>query len=149
MSDTSVNIRQAEPSDTTVIAALGGQLGYPTSHDEAEERLTEIFKNKDQVVYVAEIEGDEVVGWIHVFGTQHLVMEPFAEIGALIVDESHRSLGVGRALVTKVEEWVLNHGYTCIRVRSNTTRDRAKVFYERLGYECQKTQSVFAKTFSE
>ena len=149
MSDTSVTIRQAEPSDATVIAALGGQLGYPTSHDEAKERLTATFKNKDQVVYVAEIEGEDVAGWVHVFGTHRLVMEPFAEIGALIVDESHRSLGVGRALVTKAEEWALNHGYTYIRVRSNTIRDRAKVFYERLGYQCQKTQNVFAKAFSE
>jgi GNAT superfamily N-acetyltransferase len=149
MSNPSLNIRQAVPSDAEIIAKLGTQLGYPTSQAEAEKRLTVIIKQADQAIYVAEIEGIGGVGWIHIAEMHLLVMEPHAEIVGLVTDESHRSSGIGSALVATAEEWALNRGYNCIRVRSNLVRTRAHTFYEKLGYQCQKTQHAFVKSLSK
>jgi GNAT superfamily N-acetyltransferase len=139
-------IRQALLSDAKAIANLAGQLGYPTTPREARERLVVTVERKDQVVYVAEALDNGVVGWIHVFGTDRLVTDPFAEIGGLIVDEAHRGAGVGKSLLEQAETWARDQGHRVLRVRSNIVREGARAFYESMGYRCAKTSHVFDKS---
>ena len=101
--------------------------------------------NVVETVYVAAGADGAVVGWVHVFLAHRLVAEPFAEIGGLVVDESCRVYGVGRALMETAEAWAQERGYPQVRVRSNTIRVGAFAFYQRLGYQCIKTQNVFVK----
>lgn len=140
-----MKVRLATLVDIEAIAALAGQLGYPTSSEEMGVRLLAILERPDQGVYVATGADGAVVGWVHVFLTHRLVAESFAEIGGLVVDEPCRARGVGRALIEMVEAWSRERGYSCVRVRSNTVRVGAFAFYERLGYQCVKTQNVFVK----
>lgn len=48
-----------------------------------------------------------MIGWIHVFGAHRVEAEPFAEIAALVVDETRRGRGTGAALVEAAAEWRL------------------------------------------
>lgn len=140
-----IEIRSANRADEEAIANLAGQLGYPSSVHETRERLVEILEDGDQAVFVAESADKEVVGWVHVFKTQRLIVEPFVEIGGLIVGEGLRGLGVGKALLAAAEAWVQGSEFTSIRVRSNVIREGAHSFYERLGYSRVKQQNVFYK----
>ena len=141
-------IRSAKRADEEVIATLAGQLGYPSSVCEIRERLVEILEDGDQAVLVAESAEKEVVGWVHVFKAQRLIVDPFVEIGGLIVGEGQRGSGVGKALLAAAEAWAQDHGVSGMRVRSNVIRAGAHNFYERLGYCCVKRQNVFYKTIS-
>ena len=52
-----------------------------------------------------------VVGWVH--GTEQELLESGqrCEILGLVVDPAYRSQGVGRRLVTAVEQWAARLGY--------------------------------------
>ncbi len=140
-----ITIRSAVLADAPQLAPLAGQLGYPSTVEQVAARLREILRDEDHLVLVAEREGAGIVGYIEVFPFPVLAHDPRVEIGSLIVDESYRSLGVGRLLVNRGEEWARARGYKESGVRSNVIRDRAHKFYEGLGYRVNKTQKSFRK----
>ncbi|OGO33713.1 MAG: hypothetical protein A2Z16_00420 [Chloroflexi bacterium RBG_16_54_18] len=140
-----MRIRQASTADITEIVELSDQLGYPTNVDLVSHRLAEILNKPEHVVWIAELESGAVVGWVHVTRTTWLEIDPFAEIGGLVVDAAHRSQGIGKALLDKAEAWALENSLSSLRVRSNVIRSRAHHFYEEAGYNIIKSQHVFEK----
>jgi GNAT superfamily N-acetyltransferase len=138
-------IRIATLADSERISVLSGQLGYPTTPDEARARLGVILDDPDEIVLVAE-SGGAVAGWLHLFIRQTLDTERQAEIAGLVVDENFRSATLGRQLVARAEAWARGRGVRLMRVRSRVTRERAHKFYHSLGYETVKDQRVFQKT---
>ena len=144
-----MKIRQASTSDITAIVDLSDQLGYPTSAEQAAIRMAEILNKPDHVVWIAELEPGAVVGWVHVTRTTWLEIDPFAEIGGLVVDAAHRCKGIGKALLDKAEAWALENGLSSLRVRSNVIRSRAHHFYEKAGYSIIKSQYVFEKKLDD
>jgi len=52
----------------------------------------------------------------------------YAEIVSLVVSESARGQGIGKALVLAAESWA-NTRVNKIRVRANSTREEAHDFY--------------------
>jgi GNAT superfamily N-acetyltransferase len=138
-------IRLARLEDAEALAPLCGQLGYPSTAEEVLERLRRILADPLQAVYVAEIEGPRLVGWIHVFPHLTVESDPCAELGGLVVEERHRGRGVGGRLMEQAEKWARERGYRALTLRSNVLRARAHAFYERLGYASPKSQRVFSK----
>lgn len=142
----SLIIRPAEPMDAEALARLTGQLGYPVTVEEVVERLRQAQSLPEwQAVLVAVLPDGRVVGWIQVHRVVFLGGAPFTEIGGLVVDETCRRMGIGRALVRAAEEWTLQHGMVDVSVRSNIIRDGAHAFYRQLGYRLVKTQYTFHK----
>jgi len=140
-----MTIRPASPEDATVIALLATQLGYPNTPEEIATRLQDVLAQPGSEVLVALDDDGTVIGYGHVFGAHRVDTEPFAEIGALVVDETRRSRGTGAALVAAMEAWAIEHGYREMRVRSNVIRERAHAFYDRMGFGRVKRQQVFAR----
>jgi ribosomal protein S18 acetylase RimI-like enzyme len=140
-----MKIRRARQSDAARIAALSGQLGYPTSNREMAERLKRALRMRDGACLVAETQEDGVVGWIHVSVTPMLEVEPRAEVNGLVVDEEVRSRGAGARLLDAAEAWARRMRCKGMSVRSNVIRERAHGFYLRQGYEHYKTQKAFRK----
>lgn len=149
-------IRRAVPEDASAIAELSRQLGYPSTPDEVASRLEALSPSALDAVFVATREVDDarapapaggarVIAWLHVFGRTMIESAPCAEIGGLVVHESERARGVGRALVAEAESWAAARGYATIRVRSNVVREDAHRFYAARGYRTSKTQTVFVK----
>jgi len=139
-----VTVRVASVGDAEAIARLAGQLGYPTEDEMLRKRLSALLGSTLDSVYVAEADGS-VVGWIHVFASVRLESVAMAEIGGLIVDESHRGRGVGERLVEEAEGWAQRLGLSRIRVRTRATRTEAHRFYAREGYRRAKLQHVLDK----
>ena len=140
-----VTIRPAMPSDVPRLAILSAQLGYPTTEAEVHERLLAILLEENDALWVAEAPGGSVVGWVHVHLGQMLVEAPLAMVWGLVVDEAHRSQGIGAALMHQVEQWARERGCWAVSVNSNVIRERAHAFYKRLGYTHTKTQMVLRK----
>jgi GNAT superfamily N-acetyltransferase len=89
------------------------------------------------------------VGWIHVFTTLRLETDAFAEIGGLVVAESHRGREIGKRLLDSAEHWVIQRGMPRLRVRSRASRSGAHRFYEQSGFIRTKVQSVFDKRLGD
>ncbi len=131
--------------DAERIAALAGQLGYPSTTHQVRRRIERIRGRPDHRALVAETADGEVVGWLHVFVSRLLESDSFAEIGGLVVDENHRGSGVGKLLMQHAESWARARGCRTVRLRSNVIRKDAHTFYTKLGYHVTKMQYAFAK----
>jgi GNAT superfamily N-acetyltransferase len=141
-----VNLRTPRAIDGPGLVALVSELGYSATSEQMRDRL-EIARSDPQcAVFVAE--SDSIVGWIHVVRSLTLESGVCSEIRGLVVAESHRGQGIGRALVGAAENWAAGHGCTNIRVRTNVVRDDAQAFYLKLGYAVSKTQRVFDKSLA-
>lgn len=141
-------IRAPEPRDHVRIAELAGQLGYKASAPEVARRLAAMQGSSDHAMFIAETPEGGAAGWITVFVYRCVESETRAEISGLVVDEKARSLGIGRRLLERAEEWAREKGCAAAGLRSNVIRDRAHAFYERLGYQHVKTQKAFRKSLS-
>ena len=137
-----MTIEIARSADAEALAALAGQLGYPSSAAQITGRLAGF--DADHRVWVARSEG-AVLGWIHAYVARYLVLEPFVEIGGLIVADGARGQGVGPRLIEEACTWARSLGCDRVGVHSNVVREDAHRFYEREGFELEKRQGVFTR----
>ena len=124
-------IREAIKSDAAALASLSGELGYPTTSLQIEDRFDKLSAKSDNGIYVAVI--------------QLLESNQFVEICGLVVAESYRGTGIGTQLVAMAERWTQEKGYNHIRVRTNVLREETRKFYKQVGFQSKKTQEVFDK----
>ncbi len=140
--------RPPRRQDYARLADLAGQLSYPSTAEEIAQRLTVMAGSRDHAVFVAETQEGEIAGWIAVFISRGLEVNPRGEISGLIVDERFRSQAVGKHLLARAEEWTREQGCDVLGLRSNVIRDRAHAFYLREGYQHTKTQKTFRKNLA-
>jgi GNAT superfamily N-acetyltransferase len=139
-------VRDARAADANAIAGLLTQLGYPSDADAVEERLDRLRVVGDRVV-VGELDG-KVVGLAHLQVTPAIERDrPIAKLGALVVDQVHRGQGIGRALVSALEQEARLRGSELLFLTTSERRDDAHAFYERLGLE--HTGRRYGRTLSE
>jgi len=143
---TDIHVRQAHVADASRIANLLTQLGYPTRTDDVPARLSRMTGGDRAAVFVAE-RGGAVVG----VATTHIVSvlnrsHDVAWLTALVVDESMRGSGVGRALVESVEGFARQNGCEWLSVTTHERRTDAHAFYQRIGFE--HTGRRFGKTIT-
>ncbi len=144
-----LRIRPAQLDDAPTLAALAGQLGYPTTPEEMTARLQALAGDDHHVVFVTVEADGQVVGWVHVYLCPLLIAGPEAEIGGLVVDQAHRSRGIGARLVREAGEWARVRDCAGLTVRANVVRERAHAFYRRLGFREVKVQRVFYRSLQE
>jgi len=140
-----INVRVIQPGDIERVAELAKQLGYPVSASLLEERINDLQGPEEVQVYVATNPQGWVVGWLQVAVERLLISPPFAEVRGLVVDQSMHGRGIGGALVQQAEEWSQNCSVDSIRVRTRVERKGAHKFYQGLGFDEVKVQTVFRK----
>jgi N-acetylglutamate synthase-like GNAT family acetyltransferase len=136
-----VSIRKYAPQDAAEVAKLCGQLGYPTSELQLDERMKQMGQRSSLVVAVDNA-SNCIAGWIELLVVTHVFSDMCMEIGGLVVNEGV----IGELLVEAAEEAGRKMRIQRVRVRSNIVRGRAHAFYEQLGYKEVKTSKVFEKT---
>ncbi|UJF21203.1 GNAT family N-acetyltransferase [Shewanella sp. OMA3-2] len=137
-----MNIRPAVLADNHEIERLAHVL-TPAAEPEHQsgDALTLLLNSDGHRIWVADL-GETVVGWLHAYLAVRVGVAPFIEIAGLIVDEQHRSEGIGSKLVAEAIAWAKSVGVT-VRVRSNSKRDATHSFYEAQGFKLLKQQHVF------
>jgi 1-acyl-sn-glycerol-3-phosphate acyltransferase len=138
-------VRAMRPRDAVAVTALGEQLGYVFSVEEARARLREARRRPDQEAWVAEKADGRVVGWAQAGWRSTLAGGAGVEVLGLVVDREERGSGVGTRLMAQVERWAFGRGAAFVRLNSRIQREEAHRFYEKLGYARLKTSHVFAK----
>jgi ribosomal protein S18 acetylase RimI-like enzyme len=131
----SVTIRRAERRDAASVAALLGELGYPSTAEQAAERTDRIAGDPSTSLIVAEVEG-EIAGFgaLHV---QNLVERDHlgCEVAGLVVGQRFRRRGVGEELMKALEVEARSRGSRYLVLNTAHRRADAHAFYEALGYE--------------
>lgn len=127
-------VRDAAPADAEAVAALLGELGYPTPAAEAAARLG---RSGGERVLIAE-RGGRPVGLVALAVAWQLHhAAPVARITALVVTAPARGGGVARRLMERAEELALAAGCEGVELTSARRPDRraAHRLYEWRGYE--------------
>ena len=146
MSDnTELNIRCCKLSDSLVIQKLNAsELGYDYPIAHTEEKLRELLECSSQRIFVAEMSG-EIVGYVHACDYDLIYAPHMKNILGIAVSSEYRRRGIGKALLTAVEEWAHETGADGVRLTSGEERTDAHEFYKCCGYSCNKKQINFSK----
>jgi GNAT superfamily N-acetyltransferase len=131
-----ITVRRATPEDADVAQHLLIELGYQEPVAFLRERIAFFNDGKpDQAVFVAEQDGTGVgilafraFPYFHKRGKQGRVI-------ALVVTESHRGQGVGKALMLHSEQFARECGCHKMELTTGGQREKAHRFYESMGYE--------------
>ena len=145
MNATLTTLRPAILDDTSQLAALSGQLGYPATPQAIADRLRQLLPDQCNMLYVAVLPDKKIVGWVHACKRTLLMVDHFVEIEGLVIDQDYRSQQIGKHLLDEVERWARQNGCTSVYVRSNIIREGAHRFYETNGYKRIKTQHAYRK----
>lgn len=137
-----MNIRPAVLTDKYDIECLAHVL-TPSAESEHEsgDALGLLLNSDGHQIWVADL-GEVIVGWLHAYLAVRVGVAPFIEIAGLIVDEPHRSEGIGSKLVAEAVAWAKSIG-VAVRVRSNSKREATHNFYQAQGFKLLKQQHVF------
>jgi predicted N-acetyltransferase YhbS len=125
-------LRAAQPEDAPRISVLLDQLGWVVPPDKV---VVELSASPTTEVVVAELDR-EVVGLIAVTTRRQFQRAgKLITIDTLVVDERHRSRGIGEQLVGVALEAAARSGAQAVEAVSSLRRVEARRFYERLGFE--------------
>ncbi len=126
-------IRDATDDDATALARLLIELGKPTDPADVPRRLNDL-RVAGGSAYLATQPSGEPLGLMTITSIASLANPgPVAYITALVITESARRRGVGRALVAKAVEWGRERGCVRLTVTSADARAGAHDFYPSCG----------------
>jgi GNAT superfamily N-acetyltransferase len=103
------------------------------------------MNKQGHAVFVAILNGFDIVGWIHLMPRRLIYLPLNAEIGGIVVHREHRRKGIGRSLINFAESWAKEQVFANIVVRSDMARKESHGFYRAIGYSIIKTQNVYTK----
>lgn len=146
MAQDRINVRRASRDDVEALWPLVRDFAtsYVPERGVFEGSFVELISSADTLILVAESSSGELVGYTlaNCHGTL-FANGSVAWIEELMVNQSSRLGGIGRALVMGVEEWAREVPASYI---SLATR-RADAFYDRLGY--QLSANFYKKELSD
>ncbi len=140
-----VKIEPAELADLSDISALCVHFGFPASETALRNRINLIKTYPSQILFVAKDETGKAVGWVHAYEAPSLLSDATVEIGGLVVNQEMRQHGIGKALMTAVEEWAGKRGFTEVLLATRIDREVAQAFYKAIGYEFVHTTHFLSK----
>jgi len=146
-----INIRFAEERDYNPLCVLSEQgdrlhreqlphlFHKPDGPAREWEYIYRLLEDESTALFVTEL-GDNLVGYINVMllrSGSNPLLKPrcYAVIDNLIVDEDHRMMGVGSALMARAETWAKEKGAASMELNVYHFNQAAQALYEQLGYE--------------
>ncbi len=130
-----LEIRDATQGDVEALAGLMTELGYPASAAEMGRRFKEVSADPSYATLVAErdctVLGMALVHLERTYDSEARV----ARIISFVVGSGERGGGVGRRLISAVEDWAEGRGARYVMLTAHTRRDGAHAFYRNVGYE--------------
>lgn len=140
-----IQIRKCEITDAKAIYELNlRELGYDYPYDKTVEKLLQLLKSDKDKILVALI-GNAVVGYVHANDYDVIYAPHMKNIMGIAVSGCCKKKGIGRALLSTVENWARKSGAHGVRLVSGSARTGAHEFYRHCGYTGDKQQINFKK----
>ena len=140
-----IAIREFRQSDREAVLRLAAPLTHGTASWLAPEAVAAAARNwvegsidaigEHAAVLVAEDSHGVCLGFASVARKRHFSGEARAYVGELAVAADAEGKGIGRMLMQAVETWAVERGYRCITLETGAANERARGFYQRLGYQ--------------
>ena len=123
------------------------ELGYDVNLDIVKKQIRKLTNdNKHHIIIGFENEQTrKIIGFVHAELYESLYMDTGLNILGLAVDSNFQGQGIGKKLMSSIEDYALKNNISYIRLNSNVRRIGAHKFYESIGYVCDKTQKRLIK----
>lgn len=123
------------------------ELGYDVNLDIVKKQIRKLTNdNKHHIIIGFENEQTrKIIGFVHAELYESLYMDTGLNILGLAVDSNFQGQGIGKKLMSAIEDYALKNNISYIRLNSNVRRIDAHKFYESIGYVCDKTQKRLIK----
>lgn len=140
-----LQIRLCGIDDAEAVCELNAkEMGYDYPLDKTAEKLKQLLKSNRDKIFVAAVD-NIVVGYVHADDYDVIYAPHMKNIMGIAVSSSFKKKGIGRALLSAVEDWAKNDGADGVRLVSGAARTGAHEFYRRCGYSGEKQQINFKK----
>ena len=123
------------------------ELGYDVNLDIVKKQIRKLTNdNKHNIIIGFENEKTrKIIGFVHAELYESLYMDTGLNILGLAVNSNFQGQGIGKKLMSSIEDYALKNNISYIRLNSNVRRIEAHKFYESIGYVCDKTQKRLIK----
>lgn len=123
------------------------ELGYDVDLDIVKKQIEKLTNDtKHNIIIGFENEQTrKIIGFVHAELYESLYMDTGLNILGLAVDSNFQGQGIGKKLMSAIEDYALKNNISFIRLNSNVRRVEAHKFYESIGYICDKTQKRLIK----
>lgn len=123
------------------------ELGYNVKLDIVKKQIRKLTNdNKHNIIIGFENEQTrKIIGFVHAELYESLYMDTGLNILGLAVDSNFQGQGIGKKLMSAIEDYALKNNISYVRLNSNVRRIDAHKFYESIGYVCDKTQKRLIK----
>ena len=142
-------LRDLKTTDVAAICEINKKaLDYSFSLEETSSQLDKL--SQDSHHYLLGFEDStshDLLGYVHAEVYESLYSKPGFNILALAVLPQTQGQGIGKTLLQGLEQEAKKRGYNFIRLNSADHRLGAHVFYEKVGYTCDKVQKRFIRIF--
>lgn len=133
-----ITIDKIKRSDLVELASLYEELlGEKTNMENMKESFSRIDSNPDYMLVGAKDSEEKLLGSVLGIICHDIVGEckPFMVIDNVIVKSGCRGLGVGKKLMTFIEDYARERGCYYTIFVSSSYRKEAHKFYESIGYD--------------
>jgi GNAT superfamily N-acetyltransferase len=138
-------IRAALADDSPQLAALMGELSYPTTSEFIQEKFAQLSSTSGTKIVVADYDG-KVIGLLSFSILPLLHLEGgLGRITALVVASQFKGRGIGKRLVAEAEAFAWNNRCARVEITSGEQRAEAHAFYEAIGYKQDSRRFVKTK----
>ena len=123
------------------------ELGYDVNLDIVKKQIEKLTKDNNHHIIIG-FENEQtrkIIGFVHAEFYESIYMDTGLNILALAVNSNFQGQGIGKKLMSFIEDYALKNNISFIRLNSNVYRTEAHKFYERIGYVCDKTQKRLIK----
>ena len=140
-------LRDLKTTDVAAICEINKEaLGYSFSFEETSSQLDKLSQDSHHYLLgFGDSTSHDLLGYVHAEVYESLYSKPGFNILALAVLPQRQGKGIGKALLEGLEQETKRRGYEFIRLNSADHRLGAHVFYEKVGYTCDKMQKRFIK----
>ena len=123
------------------------ELGYDVNLDIVKKQIRKLTNdNKHNIIIGFENEQTrKIIGFVHAELYESLYMDTGLNILGLAVNSNFQGQGIGKKLMSAIEDYALKNNISYVRLNSNIRRIEAHKFYESIGYVCDKTQKRLIK----
>ena len=141
-------LRNITISDANEIQKISNfELGYDVDLDIVKKQIEKLTTDNKHIIIIG-FENEQtrkIVGFVHAELYESLYMDTGLNILGLAVDSNFQGQGIGKKLMSAIEDYALKNNISFIRLNSNVRSVEAHKFYESIGYICDKTQKRLIK----
>ena len=140
-------LRELRLEDAEALREINAdQLGYDIPLTVTVRQMKKLLKEPEKNFFLVyeDPTSKKAAGYVQAESYESIFSDPMFNIMALAVSKHAEKRGIGKALMTGVEE-AKSRGISAIRLNYAEYRVEAHRFYERIGYHSDKMQKRFLK----